>query len=90
MERKYEILIEYYNSSCIRAIARQAGIKRMRLIGSGYLPGHEDQPDYRITFLALPHQGYEMLVADTNGDPIWEDEDPQYFAELAESVGVTL
>jgi len=90
MERKYEIEIAEYNSSGIRAIARQAGISHMRLIGSGYLPGHEDQPDYRITFFALPYQGYEMRVADTNGDPIWEEEDQQYFAELAKSVGVTL
>jgi hypothetical protein len=32
----------------------------------------------------------DMRVADTNGDPIWEEQDHAAFAELLESEGIKL
>ena len=87
----YSIEIANFNSADIRAEARALGITHMRAIGVGCPEGREDQADYRVDFYALPHpDGYEFRVANTNGDPVWDEADPQAFADLAESCGVAL
>lgn len=84
--KTYDIAIADFNSAGIRAVARELGITHMRLLGiSG-------EGDHRVGFYALPHprRGWEIRVANTNGDPVWEEEDAQEFAELAEECGINL
>lgn len=86
----YDTAIVDFNSAGIRAAARDNGITHMRLVGTGYMAGHEGEADYRVSIYALPSQGAEYLVADTNGDPVWEEADQQGFAALAESCGIAI
>lgn len=87
---KYYIEISEFNSAGIRAEAKRLGITHMRRLGGGHAGGGDRADDY-VGFYALPHQsGWEFRVANTNGDPVWEEEDMQAFAELAESCGVEL
>ena len=87
---EYEIEISEFNSSGIRAEAERLGITHMRRLGGGYADGNNN-PDYYVGFYALPHPGgWEFRVANTNGNPVWEEEDEQGFSELAESCGVEL
>jgi hypothetical protein len=91
MTKTYNIGIAEFNSTGIRSEAEALGITHMRSIGGGYAEGHEGEADYYVGFYALPHpNGQEFRVANTNGDPVWEEADPQGFAELAESCGVEL
>ena len=86
----YDILIANFNSSGIRAGAN--GATHMRLIGCGQYDGR-DGNDNQVCFYALPdmyHEGCEYRVANTNGDPVWEEQDEAEFEELAEHCGVTL
>ena len=90
---KYDIEIEGFNSLGIREVAAQCGATHMRFIGGGYANGHDGEADYYVGFYAFPQNTdstFECRVANTNGDPVWEDEDASVFAELAESVGVDL
>jgi hypothetical protein len=97
---KYDIVIAEFNSSGIRLIAKQAGITHMREIGGGYAKtededgeltvDHDGEPDSYVGFYALPVDGSEILVANTNGDPVWQEEDSEVFARLAEACGVEL
>lgn len=87
----YPIDISKFNSAGIRAEARILHITHMREIGGGYIEGHEGQADYYVGFYALPHpEGWEFRVADTNGDPVWEETDHNAFGELAADCGVSL
>lgn len=87
----YDIPIDEFNSAGIRAVAAKLQTTHMRKIGGGYLAGHEGQADYFVGFYALPEvDGTEVWVANTNGDPVWEFDDPQAFADLAEACGVNL
>ena len=89
MNDTYNIEIANFNSAGIRAEAARNGITHMRHIGSGY--AGDENADSRIDFYALPHPKYgEFRVADTNGDPIWEEADAQAFADLAEECGVEI
>lgn len=76
--QKYEIEIAEFNSAGIRAEAAKHGITHMR-----YLGGNNE-----IGIYALPLQnGAEIRVANTNGDPVWEEADTQEFAKLLEEIG---
>lgn len=88
----YDIEIAEFNSAGIRAeAARHKMATHMRMIGGGYASGHEGQADYYVGFYAIPDRlGREVRVANTNGDPVWEETDPQAFADLAESCGVEI
>lgn len=91
MTKTYDIEIAEFNSAGIRSEAEALGITHMRSIGGGYAAGHEGQADYYVGFYAMPHpHGWEFRVANTNGDPVWEEADQQAFTELAESCGVEL
>lgn len=87
----YNILIAEYNSAGIRAIALECGATRMRHLGTGHSDGNLDNPNSAVSFYELlGSDGFPYRVADTNGDPVWEDEDSQAFAELAHGCGVAI
>ena len=87
----YDIEIAEFNSSGIRAEAKKAGITHMRKIGGGFVEGHENEADWYVGFYAIPHPKYgDFRVANTNGDPVWEENDAQAFADLAEQCGVKI
>lgn len=85
----YDVEIAEYNSADIRYEGAQVGATHMRLIGEGYHLGRQEA-DAKVRFFAIPGPHGEFRVADTNGDPVWENNDPQGFAELAESCGVEI
>lgn len=80
------ITISSYNSASIKAIASKLGVAHMELIAQGRADGDSNNPNSLIRFFKIG----ETRVADTNGDPIWEDEDMQAFAELAAECGVEI
>jgi len=89
----YDIEIAEFNSAGIQALAAQCGITHMRRLTGGYVEGYEWQPDFWVGFYALPHprrKGWEFRVGDTDAGPVWEEADPQEFAELARLCGVEL
>lgn len=90
MSTIYDIEIANFNSAGIRAEAARSGVTHMRHLGSGYAGGSDDA-DARVDFYALNHPKFgEFRVADTNGDPVWEECDAQAFADLAEECGVEI
>lgn len=85
----YNINTQEFNSADIRAEALAVGATAMRFIGGGYVAGHDGEADYYVGFYAIPHPGgWEFRVANTNGDPVWEEADRQAFAELADACGL--
>lgn len=82
--RRYPIEIAEYNSALIRAEAIAAGITHMREIDRVRSRGVL----YRL--LALPHCGGEIRVLDTNGDPIWEEQNLAAFAEQLAEIGIAV
>ena len=82
-----KIKISDYNSAGIKSEAKKAGARTMELIGQGHSDGDENNPNSVVRFFELDNG---LRVADTNGDPVWEEEDFAVFAELAESCGVEL
>jgi len=75
------INIENLNSAGIVAEARKAGISTVTKLGDNGKSG-----DAKVTIYRLG----DVRVADTNGDPVWEESDPSSFAELLESEGIYL
>ena len=67
------------NSAGIVAEARKAGISTVTKLGDNGKSG-----DARVTVYQLG----DVRVADTNGDPVWEESDSATFAELLESEGI--
>ena len=67
-----------------RGIYRQAKIERIETVTK--LGDNRKQGDARVTVYQLG----DVRVADTNGDPIWEESDHAAFAELLECEGVKL
>lgn len=79
------IPIEDINSSGIRREAEEHGITHVRFLGEG----GEGENHITVYGLMSPN-GYEYRVANTNGLPVWEEQDLGEFAELLASVGVDL
>lgn len=75
------INIENLNSAGIVAEARKACISTVTKLGDNGKSG-----DARVTIYQLG----DVRVADTNGDPVWEESDSATFAELLESEGISL
>ena len=92
MTYEYDIDVAEFNSAGIRAEALRAGITHMRKVGGGFVSGHEGAADWYVGFYAMLNkkEGCEYRVANTNGDPVWEEQDTQAFADLAEQCGVEL
>jgi hypothetical protein len=88
----YPILIADYNSAGIRAAAKAAGITHMRRMAVAHPTDQPDTADNAIVVYALPDPkfpGLEIMVADTNADPVWREQDESDWAELMESIGLT-
>ena len=75
------IRIEDINSIGIAHEARKAGITTVTLLGDNGKTG-----DARITVYQLG----DVRVADTNGDPVWEEQCQATFADLLESEGICI
>ena len=76
-----EISIEDINSIGIAVEAREAGITTVTKLGDNGKTG-----DARVTVYQLG----DVRVADTNGDPVWEEACRATFADLLESEGISL
>ena len=76
-----KISIDDINSGGIAVEACKAGISTVTK-----LSGNGKSGDARITV----YQFGDVRVADTNGDPVWEESDHVAFAELLESEGIAL
>ena len=75
------INVEDINSIGIAVEARKAGISTVTKLGDNGKSG-----DASVTVYQLG----DVRVADTNGDPVWEESDSAAFAELLESEGINL
>jgi len=76
-----QISIDDINSGGIARAARKAGIATATKLGHNGKSG-----DARVTVYQLGG----VRVADTNGDPVWEEQCRVTFAELLESEGISL
>lgn len=72
-----KIKIEDINSAGIQAQARKDGITELELIGD-----NGERGDAKITVYRFG----STKVANTNADPIWEEQDPKAWAELMETI----
>ena len=75
------INIDGLNSAGIVSEARKAGISTVTKLGDNGKFG-----DARVTVYQLGG----VRVANTNGDPIWEESDSATFAKLLEDEGIDL
>lgn len=74
------------NSNGIVSECEKLGITHIELLAEGHSDGNQDNPNSRVRFYSVGC----VCVADTNGDPIWEEDDPRAFAELIEACKVDL
>ena len=84
------INIENINSAGITIEMRRLGITEIEFLGA-FDPINE-QPgvcsaDEKIRLYKVPD---DALVADTNGDPVWEAQDLQAWGDLMDVYGITL
>lgn len=72
--------------NAVAHIAAQAGATGIRSLGAG---GEGEQ---HATFFELLGEGAKFPIrgATTNAEPVWEDDDAEAFAELAEACGVQI
>ena len=75
------ISIEDINSIGIAVEARKAGITTVTKLGDNGKTG-----DARVTIYQLG----DVRVADTNGDPVWEEQCRATFADFLESEGIDI
>lgn len=66
------------SSGEIRCTAERLGLHEVTLVARLEHPAHRGSNDWAITIFRVG----DVRVAETNGDPIWEEEDPSRFAEL--------
>ena len=79
-----KIKIEDINSAGIQAQAKIDGVTEMILLGTFDHPEHPGSNDWRIRIYDFAG----VKVADTNGDPVWEESDPTAWAEMMEAYEV--
>ena len=72
------------NSAGIVYEASEAGLSTVDFIGEFHHPDHPGSADWSIRLYFVG----DVCVADTNGDPVWEQDDPAAFAELLAEYGV--
>ena len=73
-----KIKIKNINSAGIQAQAKIDGITEVTLLGTFHHPDHESSNDWIIRVYDFGG----VKVADTNGDPVWEESDPTAWAEM--------
>lgn len=78
------IHISEINSAGIVSEAKAAGLSNVELIGEYDHPSHPGSSDWSIRLYELNG----VRVADTNGEPVWEEDDRSAFADLLEEYGV--
>lgn len=78
------IHISKINSAGIAHEAQKAGLGTVELFGEFEHPDHLGSKDWSIRLYFVG----DACVADTNGDPVWEEDDPAAFAALLEEYGV--
>jgi hypothetical protein len=85
-----KVRVETLNSAGIVSEARNLGLEEIEFIGA-FDPVEPlfnvCEADAKIRVYSFPGLAY---VADTNGDPVWEANDPQAWADLMEQYGVEL
>ena len=86
MKTNQTVNVSEINSAGILAEALRSGITTATLLGMYEHPDHPGNNDWQITIYRLG----DVRVADTNGDPVWEEDDQQVFAELIEEYEITL
>ena len=74
------------NSAGIEAECEKMEITHIELLAEGHSDGNQDNPNSRVRF----YQVGCVRVADTNGDPIWEEADEAIFADLIVACEVDL
>lgn len=80
------IHISEINSARIVSEAKAAGLSNVELLGEFEHPDHPGSGDWMIRLYELNG----VRVADTNGDPVWEEDDRSAFADLLEEYGVDI
>ena len=78
------IHISKINSAGIAHEAKKAGLSTVELLGEYEHPDHPGSKDWSIRLYFVGG----VCVADTNGDPVWEQNDPVAFAALLAEYGV--
>ena len=78
------IHISKINSAGISFEAKKAGLNTVELIDEYEHPDHPGSKDWAIRLYFVG----DVRVADTNGDPVWEEDDPVAFADLLAEYGV--
>ncbi|MCK9326580.1 MAG: hypothetical protein M0P69_13900 [Bacteroidales bacterium] len=74
------------NSHGIVSECEKLGITHIELLDEGHSDGDTNNPNSRVRFYLVGC----VRVADTNGDPIWEEDDFATFAELIKACEVDL
>lgn len=80
------IHISEVNSVGIISEAKAAGLNIVQLLGEFEHPDHPGSGDWSIRLYDVGG----VRVADTNGDPVWEEDDRSAFEELLEEYSVLL
>jgi hypothetical protein len=75
-----KIKIEDINSAGIKAQAKIDGITEITLLGAFDHPDHQGSNDWSIRIYDFGG----VKVADTNGDPVWEESDPSAWVDMME------
>ena len=78
------IHISKINSVGIAREAKKVGLSTVELLGEYEHPDHPGSKDWSIRLYFVG----DVCVADTNGDPVWEQNDPAAFAALLAEYGV--
>ena len=81
-----KINISKINSAGIVYEAKKAGLSTAELLGVLEHPEHPGSGDWMIRVYDVG--GFR--VADTNGNPVWEEDDPATFAFLLEEYNYSL
>ena len=80
------IQITDINSNGIVSECEKMGIESIELLAEGHSDGDENNPNSKVLFYMVGC----VRVADTNGDPIWEEDDFATFAEMIKACEVDL
>jgi len=79
--------LDEINSQGIEIEATRQGVDQLDFLGKYSHPEHPDSNDWTISIYRFPNG---TRVASTSGDPVWEESDPQAFAEILEEYQVKI
>ena len=81
-----KVSIDSVNSVSIQDEYRAAHCNHADFFGEFRHPAHLDSQDWCITLYSV----CDALVLSTNGDPVWQEGDPEGFAALVSEYGIDL